>query len=85
MHESVVRLPETPQNVTYVTVAILKFRFPDTLIMRKDPQWRSSAPKSGGAQTSRKVKSKKKKKKKEKKKKKKKITAVFKRMIGYCE
>ena len=37
MHESVVRLPETPQNVTYDTVAILKFRFPDTLIMRKDP------------------------------------------------
>ena len=38
MHESVVRLPETPQNVTYVTVASLKFRFPDTLIMRKDPR-----------------------------------------------
>ena len=37
MHESVVRLPETPQNVTYVTVASLKFRIPDTLIMRKDP------------------------------------------------
>ena len=37
MHESVVKLPETPQNVTYVTVAILKFRIPDTLIMRKDP------------------------------------------------
>ena len=33
----VVRLPETPQNVTYVTVASLKFLFPDTLIMRKDP------------------------------------------------
>ena len=37
MHQSVVRMPETPQNVTYVTVASLKFRFPDTLIMRKDP------------------------------------------------
>ena len=37
MHESMSRLPETPQNVAYVTVASLKFCFPDTLIMRKDP------------------------------------------------
>ena len=42
-------------------------------------QWRSSAPKSGGAQTFFQ------KSEKQKKKKKKKVTAVFKRMIGYCE
>ena len=40
-HELMVRLPAKPQIVTYVTVASLKFRFPDTLILRKEP-WTQS-------------------------------------------